>query len=40
MVATQVAERALAIEFGDLSLSCIDRELEDFGELLDQEGLE
>jgi len=39
-VATQVAERTLDREFRDLSLSCVDTELEDFGELSNQEGLE
>jgi len=37
-VATQVAERALDVEFGDLSISCIDAEMEDFGDNVDQEG--
>jgi len=40
MVATQVAERALDVEFGDLSLSCVDAELEDFGNNANQEGSE
>jgi len=40
VVATQVAERALDVEFGDLSLSLVDRELEDFGESSNQEGSE
>ena len=40
MAATQVAERALDVEFGDLSLSRVDAELEDFRELLNQEGSE
>jgi len=40
IVTTQVAERALDIEFGDLSLSCVNAELEDFGELSNQEGSE
>jgi len=34
----QVTERALDVEFGDLSLSHVDTELEDFGEMLNQEG--
>ena len=40
IVATQVAERALDVEFGDLSLSRIDAEMEDFGDDVNQEGLE
>jgi len=36
-VVTQVAERALDVEFGDLSLSRIDAEMEDFGDDVDQE---
>jgi len=39
-VATQVAERALDVEFGDLSLSRVDVEMEDFGDDVDQEGSE
>jgi len=39
-VATQVVERALDIEFGDLSLSRVDAEMEDFGESSNQEGSE
>jgi len=39
-VTTQVAERALDVEFGDLSLSRIDAEMEDFGDDVDQEGPE
>ena len=39
-VATRVAKRALDVEFGDLSLSRVDAELEDFGELSNQEGSE
>jgi len=38
VVATQVVERALDSEFGDLSLSRVDAEMEDFGEDVDQEG--
>jgi len=37
-VATQVAESALSVEFGDLSLSRVDAELEDFGNIASQEG--
>jgi len=37
-VATQVAERALDIEFGDLSISRVDAEMEDFGDDVNQEG--
>ena len=40
MVTTQVAERTLDQEFSDLSLSCVDTELEDFGEMSNQEGSE
>jgi len=40
IVATQVAERALDVEFGDLSISCVDAEMEDFGDDVDQEGSE
>jgi len=39
-VATQVAERALDVEFGDLSLSRVDAEMEDFGDDVNQEGSE
>ena len=39
-VVMRVAERALDVEFGDLSLSRVDTELEDFGELSNQEGSE
>jgi len=38
IVATQVAERALDEEFGDLSLSRVVEELEDFGDIVNQEG--
>jgi len=38
-VVTQVAERALDVEFRDLSLSRVDAELEDFGKDVNQEGL-
>jgi len=38
VVATQVGERALDAEFGDLSLSHVDTELEDFGDDVNQEG--
>jgi len=38
IVATQVAERTLDEEFGDLSLSCMVGELEDFGDIVNQEG--
>jgi len=38
-VATQVAERTLDVEFGDLSLSRVDAEMEDFGDNVDQEAL-
>jgi len=38
MVATQVAESALNVEFGDLSLSRVDAEFEDFGNNANQEG--
>ena len=37
-VVAQVAERALDVEFGDLSLSRVDAELEDFGDNANQEG--
>ena len=40
MVAMQVAERVLEAEFGDLSLSRVDAELEDFGNNVNQEGSE
>jgi len=40
IVATQVAERTLDEEFGDLSLSRVIGELEDFGDNVDQEGPE
>jgi len=40
IVATNVAERALDEEFNDLSLSRVIRELEDFGDDVDQEGPE
>jgi len=40
VLATQVGERALDAEFGDLSLSHVDAELEDFGDNVDQEGPE
>jgi len=40
IVATGVAERALDEEFSDLSLSRVIGELEDFGDDVDQEGLE
>jgi len=40
VVATQVAERALDAEFGDLSLSRVNSELEDFGNNVGQEGSE
>ena len=36
-VAAQVAERSLDNEFGDLSLSRVNAELEDFGSSVDQE---
>ena len=39
-VATQVAERTLDVEFGDLSLSRVDAEMEDFGDDVNQEGSE
>jgi len=39
VVATQVAERALDVEFGDLSLSRVDAEMEDFSDNVNQEGL-
>jgi len=38
VVVTQVAESALDVEFGDLSLSRVDTELEDFGDVVNQEG--
>jgi len=38
VLATQVGERALDAEFGDLSLSRVDAELEDFGDDVNQEG--
>jgi len=38
VVATQVGERALDVEFGDLSVSRIDAEMEDFGDNVNQEG--
>ena len=38
IVATQVAERTLDEEFGNLSLSRVIRELEDFGDIVNQEG--
>jgi len=38
IVATDVAERALDEEFNDLSLSRVTRELEDFGDNVNQEG--
>ena len=38
VIVTQVGERALDAEFGDLSLSRVDAELEDFGSNVDQEG--
>jgi len=38
VVATQVGERALDAEFGDLSLSRVDAEMEDFGDNVNQEG--
>ena len=38
VVATQVGERALDAEFGDLSLSRVDAEMEDFGDIVNQEG--
>jgi len=37
-VATQVAERALDVEFGDLSLSRVNAELEDFGDNVNHTG--
>jgi hypothetical protein len=37
-VATQVAERTLDDEFGDLSLSRVNAELEDFGDIENHEG--
>ena len=40
MVATQVAESALNVEFGDLSLSRVNTELKDFGDNANQEGSE
>jgi len=38
IVATQVVERTLDEEFRDLSLSRVVRELEDFGDIVNQEG--
>jgi len=38
VVATQVGERALDAEFGDLSLSRVDAEMEDFSDNVNQEG--
>jgi len=38
VIVTQVGERALDAEFGDLSLSCVNAELEDFGDDVNQEG--
>jgi len=40
VVMTQVAERTLDEEFGDLTVSRLDTEMEDFGEVLNQEGSE
>ena len=34
-----MVERALDVEFGDLSLSRVNAEMEDFGDNVDQEGL-
>jgi len=39
-VTTQVVERTLDEEFGDLSVSRVDAEMEDFGEALNQEDSE
>ena len=38
VTATQVAERALAEDFSDLTLSRVDAEMEDFGDNVNQEG--
>jgi len=39
VVTTQVAEQTLDDEFGNLSLSQVDAQMEDFGKMSNQEGL-